>query len=124
MAVAGSSAASIAPLHAAARHAERIEALAAARKRARTWRYARYAAIAALVLWSVEAIVVGDTDWSRISALKSDDLTRQASLRAQLALLLTPKTSAAAGVRYRELRSNVTPEGREGSVFIGLDHRM
>lgn len=63
-------------------------------------------------------------DWSRISALKSDDLTRQASLRAQLALLLTPKTSAAAGVRYRELRSNVTPEGREGSVFIGLDHRM
>ncbi|MBL8341099.1 MAG: phosphonate ABC transporter, permease protein PhnE [Rubrivivax sp.] len=49
-------------------HAARIAELAASRRRARTWRYARYAAIAALVLWSVEAIVVGDTDWSRISA--------------------------------------------------------
>lgn len=49
------------------RHAERIDALAAARKRARTWRWARYSIIAALVLWSVEAIVIGDTDWSRIS---------------------------------------------------------
>jgi phosphonate transport system permease protein len=50
------------------RHAARIEELAAARKRTRTRRYAIYAAIAALVLWSVKAIVVGDTDWSRISA--------------------------------------------------------
>ena len=50
------------------RHARLIEALAATRKRARTWRYARTALLVALVLWSVEAIVVGDTDWSRISA--------------------------------------------------------
>ena len=53
---------------AAARHAERIEALAAARRSQRLWRYGRYALIAALVAWSVEAIVVGDTDWDRISA--------------------------------------------------------
>lgn len=50
------------------RHAGRIAQLDAARRRARTWRYLRYALIALLVGWSVEAIVVGDTDWSRISA--------------------------------------------------------
>ena len=52
----------------AARHAERIAALAAARRGQRLWRYSRYALIAAMVAWSVEAIVVGDTDWSRITA--------------------------------------------------------
>ncbi len=48
-------------------HDDRIEALAAARRRARTLRYAVYLVVAAVVAWSVEAIVVGDTDWSRIS---------------------------------------------------------
>jgi phosphonate transport system permease protein len=48
-------------------HAERIAQLDATRRRARGWRYLRYALIALLVGWSVEAIVVGDTDWSRIS---------------------------------------------------------
>ena len=48
-------------------HDDRIEALAAARRRTRTLRYAVYLAVAAVVVWSVEAIVVGDTDWSRIS---------------------------------------------------------
>ncbi len=51
-----------------ARHAVRIEQLEAAMRRARTWRYLRYALIALVVGWSVEAIVVGDTDWSRITA--------------------------------------------------------
>lgn len=50
-----------------ARHADTIARLAARRASARRWRYARHAAIAALVAWSVEAIVVGDTDWSRIT---------------------------------------------------------
>lgn len=50
------------------RHAERIAQLDASRRRSRVWRYARYLLIALLVAWSVEAIVVGDTDWSRISA--------------------------------------------------------
>lgn len=49
-------------------HAERIAALVAARRRTRLVRYARYGLIALLVAWSVEAIVVGDTDWTRISA--------------------------------------------------------
>jgi phosphonate transport system permease protein len=50
-----------------ARHAARIAELDASRRRARLWRYGRYALIAALVAWSVEAIVVGDTDWTRIT---------------------------------------------------------
>ena len=49
------------------KHAARIAQLDAARRQARFWRYLRYAFIAALVAWSVEAIVVGDTDWSRIT---------------------------------------------------------
>ena len=50
------------------RHTERIAQLDASRRRARIWRYVRYVLIALLVAWSVEAIVVGDTAWSRISA--------------------------------------------------------
>ena len=49
------------------RHAARIAQLDADRRQARIWRYARYALIASLVAWSVEAIVVGDTDWTRIT---------------------------------------------------------
>lgn len=45
----------------------RVEAITAARRRGRAWRYAQYALVAAIVGWSVEAIVVGDTDWSRIT---------------------------------------------------------
>ena len=48
-------------------HADRIDALAAARRRSRMQRYAVYLLLGAVVAWSVEAIVVGDTDWSRIS---------------------------------------------------------
>lgn len=46
---------------------DRVSQLVVARRRARTWRYGRNALIAALVAWSVEAIVIGDTDWSRIT---------------------------------------------------------
>ena len=49
-------------------HVERIDELAAARRRTRLMRYVGYLGIAAVVAWSVEAIVIGDTDWSRISA--------------------------------------------------------
>jgi len=44
----------------------RVAAIAAGRRRTRTARYTAYAAILVLVLWSVEAIVIADTDWSRI----------------------------------------------------------
>ncbi len=49
------------------RHAALIEQLAATRRQARWWRYGRYALISLVVGWSVEAIVVGDTDWTRIT---------------------------------------------------------
>ena len=48
-------------------HDQRIEALAQGRRRHRLQRYSIYFVVAALVAWSVEAIVVGDTDWSRIT---------------------------------------------------------
>jgi phosphonate transport system permease protein len=50
------------------RHAQRIARLDATRRRARFWRYLQYGVVALIVAWSIEAIVVGDTDWSRISA--------------------------------------------------------
>ena len=48
-------------------HEALIAQLTQSRRQARLWRYARYALLALLVAWSVEAIVVGDTDWSRIT---------------------------------------------------------
>lgn len=45
-------------------HAARI---ASWRNRSRRIRYITYFLIAGLIAWSIEAIVVGDTDWSRIS---------------------------------------------------------
>jgi len=44
----------------------RVAEIAAGRRRTRAVRYTSYALIAVLVLWSIEAIVVRDTDWSRI----------------------------------------------------------
>lgn len=49
------------------RHALRIAQLAASRRRTRQRRYIGYTVVALLIIWSVEAIVVGDTDWTRIS---------------------------------------------------------
>ena len=44
----------------------RVAGIAAGRRRTRTIRYTAYFVILAFVVWSVEAIVVQDTDWSRI----------------------------------------------------------
>ena len=44
----------------------RVAEIAAGRRRSRYTRYPAYLAILVLVLWSIEAIVIGDTDWSRI----------------------------------------------------------
>lgn len=52
---------------AAHRHAALIEALAESRRRTRVRKYSLYALLALVVAWSVEAIVVADTDWSRIT---------------------------------------------------------
>lgn len=63
-------------------------------------------------------------DASRIRALQAPDRTTQHSARLQLNTELSPRTTLVGGVRYRKLRSNVTPEGREGAVFVGLDYRF
>ena len=47
--------------------ADRVLRLVAQRRQTRGRRYAMYLAIGVVVAWSVEAIVIGDTDWDRIS---------------------------------------------------------
>jgi phosphonate transport system permease protein len=49
------------------RYDTEIEMLASRRAHSRRVRYTIYFLIAALIAWSIEAIVVGDTDWSRIT---------------------------------------------------------
>ena len=44
----------------------RVAEIAATRRRSRTARFATYLLVLVIVAWSVEAIVVKDTDWSRI----------------------------------------------------------
>ena len=51
-----------------ARYDAEVSRIMAARARARWSRYAVYLFVAALVGWSLQAIVIGDTDWDRISA--------------------------------------------------------
>lgn len=46
----------------------RVEALESRRRSSQRKRYAAYFVILAAVLWSVEAIVVADTDWKRIAS--------------------------------------------------------
>lgn len=61
-------------------------------------------------------------DRSRIRALQAPDLSTQHTARVGLNTRVAPTTSVFAGARWRKLRSNVTPSGREGAVFVGLDH--
>lgn len=65
-------------------------------------------------------------DWSRIRALgvAGDDETSQQGVTLQVNLQAAPKTSAFFGGRYRKLDSNVAVEGREGALFVGMDHRF
>jgi phosphonate transport system permease protein len=59
----------------------RVASIAAGRQHTRRVRYATYAVILIAVAWSIEAIVVKDTDWSRISlASLLDTLKRFAEL--------------------------------------------
>ncbi|MEO6363163.1 MAG: phosphonate ABC transporter, permease protein PhnE [Caldimonas sp.] len=44
----------------------RVAGIAAGRRRSRVTRYSSYLAILVVVLWSIEAIVIADTDWNRI----------------------------------------------------------
>jgi uncharacterized protein (PEP-CTERM system associated) len=65
-------------------------------------------------------------DWSRIRALGNlpQDETTQRSLNLKVNVQAGPKTTTYLGGRYRELESNVVSSGKEGSVFIGVDHRF
>jgi phosphonate transport system permease protein len=49
------------------RYDAEVERIAAWRAKSRRLRYAVYFVVTALIAWSVEAIVVGDTDWDRLS---------------------------------------------------------
>ena len=69
-----------------------VERIAAARRRRHIARYSAYALLAILILWSVEIILVKDTDWDRIS-LPSIVKTLKAFLVVDLSILpdlLTP----------------------------------
>ncbi len=44
----------------------RVDAIAAVRSRARKVRYTTYLLVFVVVAWTIEAIVISDTDWSRI----------------------------------------------------------
>ncbi len=70
------------------------------------------------------AAVSLSVEWSRIRALQSADRSIQRSARLRLNVQAAPKTEAFAGARYRDINSNVATEGREGAVFVGLDHRF
>ena len=63
-------------------------------------------------------------DLSRIQAVASvaSDRTTQAGARASVRLQLAPKTAATFGGSARKLASNVTPPGKQVSVFAGLEH--
>lgn len=55
----------------------RVASIAVARQRSRRTRYLAYAVIIAVVAWSIEAIVVKDTDWSRITLASLLDTFRR-----------------------------------------------
>lgn len=61
-------------------------------------------------------------DWSRVRRADAASIQRAARLRFNIEA--APKTTAYAGARYRELGSDIVSEGREGAVFVGLDHRF
>lgn len=63
-------------------------------------------------------------NWSRIRALTAIDETTEQGLRVQWSVQAAPQTQMVVGGRYRKLESNVAFEGREGAVFLGLDHRF
>lgn len=65
-------------------------------------------------------------DWSRIRELDSalPDETSQQGLQVHFNVQAAPMTNTFLGGRYRKLESNVATEGREGVVYVGLDHHF
>ena len=72
-------------------------------------------------------VLVVSADWRRIRALDSvgGDQSTQKTARVRLNIEATPKTAVYGGVRYTDLDSNSSvTSGREGAVFVGVDHRF
>lgn len=72
----------------AATLALRVEGISAARQRTRRIRYVAYAVILVAVAWSIQVIVIKDTDWSRISL---SSLLETAQRFAQLDTSVVPE---------------------------------
>ena len=70
--------------------------------------------------------LIASADWSRITAPEEfgGDRTIQKTVRLQVNLRATPRTTVVAGARYRVLDSNTSVSGNEEAVFVGLDHRF
>ena len=66
----------------------RVGEIAVWRRRTRAVRYTSYFVVAALVAWSVEAIVIADTDWSRLAA---GSIARTLGRFLQLDLSIVPE---------------------------------
>lgn len=66
--------------------------------------------------------------WSEINGLeaRSNDETRDCSLRAALTRQLAPQTFGSVGVQYRNIQSNIGGDNRyaETAALIGLNHRF
>lgn len=84
------------------------------------------ASIAASHQLTPSMALIGSVDWSRIRALESISAERsiQRTARVRLNVEMARKTTAYAGARYRDFDSNTLTSGREGAVFVGLDHRF
>ena len=76
--------------------------------------------------FSLSVSLAATLDWSRIRALDPalPDQTTQRGARVQVNLQISPKTGVVFGGRYRTVESNVVITGREGTVYMGLDHRF
>lgn len=64
------------------------------------------------------------TDWNRIRAIDSGDRSSEKAVRMQLTMQVAVRTHAVLGGRYRRLASNVATDGKDSTVFLGLDHRF
>jgi uncharacterized protein (PEP-CTERM system associated) len=70
--------------------------------------------------------VASTLDWSRIQALEgvASGRSTQQGLRVQVNAQASRQTAGFVGGRYRKLNSNAAVAGREGSLYLGLDHKF
>ncbi len=80
------------------------------------------------IVWSHSLTPVltltGSVDGSRTVANDRPGTSKQASVRATLTQTVSVLTSVYAGVRYQNLRSDVSANYNEAAVFVGVNHRF